>query len=266
MDFTQPVSFREAVKQLAAKKVMPTELTSAELAQLNREVMRTSFTSAQTTIEGLLDRYKAGIESIVNPEQVLREGAEQTVTEGHNPATLRTFIKDYLNSISYKPAEGEEGTLKDLSSDKRINLVVKTNVQLAHGAGRFIQENADPDVVDLWPALEFVRFEDRKEPRDWEHRWRIAARTVGDVDAARCLEMEGRMCALKDSEIWQALGDGAGGYVDTLGNPYPPFAFNSGMWTEEVSREEAEGLGLLDKGEKAEPADFDLASLFGLAA
>lgn len=265
MNFTQPVPFREAVKQLAAKQLMPTELSSAELAQLPREVMRTSLTSAQTTLEGLLDRYKSGIESIVSPDQVLRPGASVTTTEGFNPATLRSFIKDYLDSISYKPAEGEEGTIKDLSSDKRVDLVVKTNVQLAHGAGRFIQENADPDVVDLFPALEFVRFEDRKEPRDWEHRWRIAARVAGDVDAARILELEGRMVALKSSGIWQQLGDGAGGYDDTLGNPYPPFAFGSGMWTEDVARDEAEELGLLDKGEKAEPAMFDLSSLFAAA-
>lgn len=262
MQFDQPVSFREAVGHLVQKKLMPTSMNSAELAQVNRTVMRQSLTSAQTTIEGLLDRYKSGLESIINPEQVLREGATQTVTEGYNPASLRTFIKEYLEGISYKPDEGEEGTIKDLSSDKRINLVVKTNVQLAHGAGRFIQENGDSDVVDLWPALEFVRFEDRKEPRDWEQRWRIAAGTAGDVDAARCLEMEGRMVALKSSDIWQQLGDGAGGYMDTLGNPYPPFAFGSGMWTEEVARDEAEELGLLDKGEAAEPAEFDLASLF----
>ena len=266
MDFDQPVEFREAVRQLAARKIMPTSLTSADLAKLNREVMRTSFTSAQTTLEGLLDRYKTGVMSIVNPSQVLREGETQTVTEGYNPASLRGFIKGYLRQISYKPEEGTEGTIKDLSSDKRIDLVVKTNVQLAHGAGRFVQENADPEVVDLWPALELVRFEDRKEPRDWEQRWRLAAQVSGDAKAAACLELQGRMAALKSSPIWQALGDGEGGFDDTLGNPYPPFAFNSGMWTEEVSRDEAVEYGLIEEGEKAEPAEFDLATLFGGAA
>lgn len=262
MQFSQPTSFREAVRQLAAKRVMPTTLTSAELSQVDRQVMRTAFTSAQTTIEGLLDRYKSGVASIVNPEQVMRPGEPLTVTEGFNPASLRTFIKGYLGEIGYAPEAGAEGTLTDLSSDKRIDLVVRTNTQLAHGAGRFVQENADPEVVDLWPALELVRFEERKDPRDWEQRWTIAAQTAGDPAALACLVNEGRMAALKSSEIWQALGDGAGGYMDTLGNPYPPFAFNSGMWTEEVSRDEAVDLGLLEEGEKAEGAEFDLESLF----
>ena len=69
------------------------------------------------------------------------------------------------------------------------------------------------------------------------------------------------MVALKSSGIWEALGDGAGGYDDTLGNPYPPFAFNSGMWTQDVSRADCESLGLLGSTEKAKAPEFDFANL-----
>ena len=258
MKFDEPISFREAVRQLAAKKIVPTNLTSADLAQINREVMRVSFTSAQTTEAGLLDAYKRGVENIVGPSY--EPGAD------FNPAKLREFIKDYLVKISYQPEEGKAGTIQDLSSDGRINLVIKTNTELAHGAGRFVQQNADDDVVDLWPGLELVRFEDRDKPRDWEERFRIACQVAGDVDGARVLEESGRMAALKSSGVWQALGDGAGGYLDTLGNPYPPFAFQSGMWTEEKDRAEAVELGLIGEGEEARGAEFDLGSLFAEAA
>jgi hypothetical protein len=50
------------------------------------------------------------------------------------------------------------------------------------------------------------------------------------------------MIAKKDSPIWQAIADGAGGYEDTLGHPFPPFAFNSGMDWRAVPREEWESL------------------------
>jgi hypothetical protein len=263
MTFEQPVPFREAVRQAVSRKVLPTNLSSADLAGLSRGILRSSMTSARTTLSGLLDNYKSGIASIVDPKQVTRLGQPLTVTEGFNPASLRGFIKDYLKSISYAPAAGEEGTIKDLSSDGRIDLVIKTNVETAQGAGKFIQGNLDEDVVDLWPAWELVRYEQRKVERDWSARWRIAAQVAGDAKAAACLELQGRMCALKSSDIWQALGDGEGGYTDTLGNPYPPFAFQSGMWCDDVSREEAEELGLLEKGEKAEAADFDFGSLLG---
>ena len=84
------------------------------------------------------------------------------------------------------------------------------------------------------------------------------------VEKARsgALGLHGRMAALKSSGIWRALGDGEGGFNDTLGNPYPPFAFRSGMWTVELDRGEAEELGLLAEGEAAAAADFDLAELF----
>ena len=269
MDPSNPVEFREAVAHLQAKGLLPTNLSSAELSQqLSAAFRRQAFFSARNSIEVVLADEKAKVLSIVNPQQVLREGAERTVTEGFNPASARSAIKQLFEDIGYKPEAGTEGTLLDLSSSKRIDLVVKTNVQLAHGTGRFMEQNADADVVDLWPALEFVRFEGRKEPRNWDGMnglWEQACRRSGDMDALRVFGATGRMCALKSSGVWDQLGNSE--YVQGgLDNPFPPFALGSGMWTEEMSREETEEVGLLDKGEKAEPAKFDLASLFGEAA
>lgn len=262
MTFTSPIPFSEALGQLLQKKLLPTALTSEQLRALGGGVLRSSFTSAQTTLTGLLDEYKKGVESVINPEQVARPGQPMTVTEGPNPAALRTFVKDYLKQIDYQPTPGEEGTIKDLSSDQRINLVVKTNVEMAHGAGKYVKENSDPDVVDLYPALELVRFENRKEPREWPARW--SAAVGSDPRAAGVFQSTGRMVALKSSPVWQALGNGVGGYDDTLSNPFPPFAFNSGMWTEEMSRQEAEDIGLLNPGETAQPAALNLEGLFKL--
>ena len=268
MTFDTPVSFAEAVKHLAAQGLMPTGLDSAGIRQLDAELRRQSLFSAKTLSEGLLGRYRDVIGSIVDPQQVQREGETQTVTEGYNPATARAAIKEFLGREGYVPEAGTEGTIQDLGSSNRINLVVKTNVQLAHGAGRFVQQNADADVVDLWPALEFVRFEGRKEPRNWDGMnglWEQACRRAGDMDALRVFGETGRMCALKSSGVWAELGNSE--YVQGgLDNPFPPFALGSGMGTEEMSREETEEVGLLDKGEKAEPAEFDLATLFGEAA
>lgn len=258
MTFDTPMPFREALAQLLGKKLFPTPLTSEQLKQLGAGILRTSFTSAQTTLAGLLDAYKEGVNKILQPDAV-RGG----VAEGPNPAALRTFIKDYLRQINYQPLPGEEGSIKDLSSNQRINLVVKTNVEMAQGAGSYVKENLDPDVVDLFPALELVRFENRKEPREWNERWEAAV--TSDPRAARVFGDTGRMVALKSSPVWQALGNGAGGYDDTLSNPYPPFAFNSGMWTEELSRAEAEDLGLINEGEAARPAALDLEGLFKAA-
>lgn len=262
---TAALPFIEALEHLAAKDLLPTSLDSAGIRQLDAALRRQSIFSARTMLESYLNDIKTTVESLVNPVQVAREGQEFTVTEGFNPATAREALRDQLRKLGYAPAEDEAGTIKDLSSNARLNLVVKTNTELAQGAGRFIQTN-DEAVIDGFPAQELVRFEEKDTPRDWQQRWRIAASVANDPRAAAALELHGRMVALKSSDIWQQLGDGAGGYEDTLGNPYPPFAFNSGMWIESVAREDAIDLGLMTEDDVAEPADFDFASLFKEAA
>lgn len=262
-----PVPFQEAIKALLGRQVMPTTLDSAALKLVDAQIRRQSFFSAENNLGAVLDGIKDSIGSIINPAQEKREdrvtekNPEGNVTTGLDPATARLQIKQLLQDNGYSPSAGLRGTIKDLSSDARINLVVKTNVELAHGAGRFIQENSDADVVDLWPALELVRYESRAKPRDWEERWRTAAEVSGDTDAARMLEENDRMVARKDSPIWDSLGD-SDLFPDALDNPFPPFAFNSGMWTEEVSRDEAVEMGLIKEGDKIEPQAIDIPSLF----
>jgi hypothetical protein len=56
------------------------------------------------------------------------------------------------------------------------------------------------------------------------------------------------MIALKNDPIWTA--------ISSFGLPYPPYDFNSGMWVRDVSREEAEDLGLIKPGDPA-PASAD---------
>lgn len=286
--FDNPIPFNEAVKHLAAKDLMPTGLGSAELRDVDAGLRRMSIHSARTLDEYYLDEIFGAVQSLVEPQTVQREdritpeNPQGNVTEGMNPATARSSLLQYLRGKGYMAQPGEEGTIKDLASEQRLNLVVDTNVKLAHGAGMFVQSNANEDVVEAFPAWELVRYEDRDVPRgekrgpkgviepdpenSWPERFKAAADASGDDDAARVLAETGRMMARKDSPLWDSLGAGAGGYDDTLDNPYPPFAFNSGMWTEDVSRQEAIDIGLIDAGDVVKPADFDFASLFGEAA
>ena len=102
-----------------------------------------------------------------------------------------------------------------------------------------------------------MRFVGRAIPRqDWPRRWQAAGDSVGWQGALR----GDRMIALKASPIWQALGDGEGGFRDTLGNPFPPFAFGSGLAWMEIDRDECIELGLISPGEKVPvPPRPDLA-------
>jgi hypothetical protein len=54
--------------------------------------------------------------------------------------------------------------------------------------------------------------------------------------------------------------------MDTLGNPYPPFAFNSGMWTEDVDRATAEDVGVLAAGAQVVANPLRMEELFEVPA
>jgi hypothetical protein len=92
-----------------------------------------------------------------------------------------------------------------------------------------------------WPGWEIVQLgwfdplSDCPDARseEWERRWSAAGESVQWKGARKS-----RMWAFKDSPIWVALGAGAGGFIDALGYPYPPFVFGSRKWWRAVPREE----------------------------
>lgn len=92
-----------------------------------------------------------------------------------------------------------------------------------------------------YPAWRLTRTAYRTTTRqDWLARWEAAGNAVGWRGASKS-----DFIALKNSPIWKAIGDGTGGYTDTWGNPYPPFAVDSGMGWMRVSYREAHALGLI---------------------
>ena len=232
---------------IAGKHPVATGLTSQQLALLDREAKERALFSARTTEQ----RYVAAMQDVL----------EDLVAGDIDLAGARKRLKGILDDFGYTPEHGfpdaeaveaaKPGTIEDLSSFGRLNLVMDTNEGMAASVSRLAEET--DETLDLFPAWRLVRFmEPNGEPRDWALRWAVAGEEVNWEGACR-----EEMVARKDSPIWQALGDGAGGFTDTLGNPYPPFAFNSGMGWEDVDRDEAEALGL----ELDEPVRIERPSL-----
>lgn len=247
---------------LARKKVLPSALSSAEQrAKFSAEFHRLNFTSARTLLTDLLDAYKEKVGKIINPVTVTREDGSLK-TQGLDPATARLEIKQLQHSSGMVKGDG---SITDLTSDARINLVIQTNRDVMQGMGWFIQGN-DPAALDAFPAQELIRVEGREKPRDWQGRFRHFAEIVGDTDALRVMAETGRMIARKDSPVWEALGAGDDIYNDTLGNPFPPFAFNSGMDVQDISYTEALDFGLIQPGEAVRPQlPDDLSTLLKAA-
>ena len=222
MIFNEPMPFNEAVESRLAKMLLPTELRSRLLRELPSAIKERCFFSSAVTRADELGKISEAIDDML---------AGDTTREAER-AKLKLLI-DELGAPEL--------------SDARLNLILDTNLQMAEGYGSFAQ-GQDPDILDAYPAQELVRVDAKRVPRDWPDRWEEAGGELLEGD---------RMVARKDDEIWDKLGD-PDLFDDGLGNPYPPFAFNSGMDVADVERGEAEKLGLIDINERVEPQDREL--------
>ncbi len=239
MILSAPMPFHEALNAHEIKSLLPTTGDSAALRALDADVKRRALFSATVSSAEHLQK----ISDVVNG----------ILTGQLDQASGRLQIKQLLAAAGYEPSEELAGGLQDLSSDRRINLQIETNVQTAQGFGWFAQGNR-PGALLAFPAQELVReIVPKGAERDWAERWTKAG---GQFYGSR-------MIALKNDPVWDKLGDSSL-FDDGLDNPWPPFAFNSGMGVRDIGYTEAVELGVMEPGTSVmpQPADFsaDLAA------
>lgn len=169
--------------------------------------------------------------------------------------TRDRFISD-LRRIATEEGLGPTGprSIEDITDHPRLGLIYDMQTRQAHEYAQW-KIGQDPDILDAYPAQRLIRVESREVPRGykkraaglipdpdhgWAARWNQAGSSVAWKGAS-----ETEWVARKDSPIWTALS--------AFGTPYPPFDFSSGMGVEDVSREEAISLGLVDPGEEITP-------------
>lgn len=224
--------FRQAVQSVMRRGLMPTTLKSAQLEALDAAIRARAMFSARVTMAGFLAGIRDQVGALVAGEQ---PGPGQYT----NPATVRVALREILDAHDYQPDAGKAGTIEDLRSSQRVNLIIRTQEQMATGYAQRMQ-SLDPDTIDLWPAWELVRIEDRDDKRTWVQRWRAAGGTIYPGSPGGLpLEpgfSEGRLIALKADPIWAA--------ISRFGHPHPPFDFNSGVGVEDVDRETTDALGI----------------------
>ena len=238
----------QAVKLAQKRGLLPTALGSAELQELTLRMKERVFFAARWTNLQALDKLKALVERHVQGEGF-----------NNDLAKLRIEARKILAQYGYTPEAGfpgdEElhippataGSLQDLGSDKRLNLIFATQAALARGLGMKLR---NLQRQEMFPAIELVRLKNaRKEEwqRDWHARWQTAGDNVEWKGA-----LQDRMMALQTSPIWAALGSSAL-FPDALNVDYPPFAFNSGMGWRFVGFRESEAAGLSSDKQAAQP-------------
>ena|GEM_PF-1045208 len=216
-----------AAEKILRKALVGSNIDSREWNSVQAGLRDRAFFSSQVAELQFLDAF--------------RTGSAAHAAGAADISKIRMVLRDYLTKKDYQPTDDIRGTIKDLTSKARLDVIIKTNVATARG---FVSHanGMSPGAYAAFPAQKLLRIRQRKQGRAWDARWKAAGDSVGWKGATPDF---GTRTALKDSPIWQALGEGAGGYRDGLGNPYPPFAWGSGVGVVDVSRKEAIELGLI---------------------
>lgn len=204
-----------------SKESVPSEMRTAEWDMQAQWAREKAFYSAGVAEAEILDELRVNITQVV-------EGST-------DESTARKNIQMYLDKIGYKPMPGQEGTIKDLRSIRRLQVMIRTNRALANGYAQKVR-GMGKGAATLYPAWELIRILDRVAPREWEKRWEQMGSELAE---------NGRMIALKTDLIWAEIGNKKN-FSDALGVDYPPFAWGSGMSWQEVRHAEAKKMGLLD--------------------
>lgn len=214
--------FTEAIQSQESRRILPTDLRSDMLQQLPPQVRAHARFSAAMTSGEYLRTVDSTLQSVVAGQM--------------DSATALLELDKSLGSLGYPSYTGKRGPITEHRGHARRKLILDTTTAQAGNYGQWVQGNTDT-ARDLYPAWEYHRAVDAREPRDWESRWLAAAgRLFG-----------GRMIALKDDPIWLNPA------LNRLGTPYPPFDFGSGMRLRPIGREEAESLGLIGPDEDVLP-------------
>jgi hypothetical protein len=214
----------EALAIAKARGVLPTALdTEGIRATWSAELRRQSVFSARTTNAAYLASLEKQIEAVLN---------------GRDPAQARAILKGQLTRLGYTAKRGfpgdkklgippaRPGSITDLASNARLDLILDTQVALITGRAEQLA-GREPAALKQEPALELVRLEARKAPRDWLARWKRAGGKVIQTKSGP------RLIAHKLAPVWQRLGSSAF-FSDALDVDHSPFAFRSGMGTEPI--------------------------------
>ncbi len=202
------------------KQVDTTAQTTADWDMVDAQIRERAFFMAGVSNARILQEFKDAARDIAAGKLTTNEA--------------RKRLRAALREAGYEPAEDERGGIHDLSSRRRMEVTLQTNVDLARGWQQREQMKRDKSQ----PGLRLFRARKVQMPRNWQQRWGEAAARINWEGVAR----GGEFVALIDSPIWRE--------ISRFGVPYPPFDFGSQMRVKAVPYEECERLGLFDTPEE----------------
>lgn len=227
MKFTTPIPFAEAIDKLGSRSIIGSLLNSEQWSRVPLALRESADFSAQVESVRVLQSLRDGVmEYVTAARETLANGQTALAT-----GSRAQFVKQQMDQLASLGIVRTTGTVTDIASEKRLGLIFDTRVRQAQDFGHW-QQGQDPDALDAFPAQRFVRTEDRKEHRDLHSAEEGVVRLKTDVG------------------YWTALNQ-------DFGVPWGPWGWGCGHDVEDVSRDEAEALGLIEPGQTLAPIERD---------
>ncbi len=240
----------DAYRLARGRKVLPSALSSAELREeFSAAVRERSVFSARTTSLVYLEIQRRAIDDLLRGEVETVDAGGQPWTKSIGQAETRLRLKQALAALRYDPEAGhfgtpedaaippaERGSLQDLSSDRRLDLIIDVQRLRWQSAGQ-LERGMAPAVLHAFPAWELSGTAAAEPRQDWPARWLAAGGVFYGPG-------QDRMIAAKDSPVWQRLGS-LEDYPDGIDGGLPPFAFGSQRGWQAVARQECTALGVV---------------------
>jgi hypothetical protein len=259
MYLTQPAPFLQAVKKLGSKSIIARSLSHEQWQDVPLAIRDRAFFSAriedcrflQAARDMIMDNLTGARQDVTLPSgeetTMLSTGDRATFVKQAQALATQYGLGDVIPPGTDREARGLIERTTDLQSVTRLRLIFDTQLYSAEGYGWWKQGN-DQDILDAYPAQRFIRAFPVQTPRPLH------------------AENEGKVRLKSDLAFWKAMNDRK---IGGFGVPWGPFGFNSGMDVEDVTREEAEKLGLLKPSQQVQnpeiPFNQDLeASARGL--
>lgn len=226
---TKPLPFEDAIRYLLDKEQLPADWNAAIWQAQESDFRTRAFWSAKVENARFVDRaqtlifdHLAGVKEQVTNSAGKTSEALSVFDRAHFVEKMRAFMmaEGMAKKSDFKSVNQKDIT--DIRSMARLNLIFDTNVRQAYGYGHW-KQGMQPDVLAAFPAARLIRDRGVKEPRPRHQN------NLGEV-------------RLKTDPRWAKFHNDP--KIGGFGVPWGPYGFNSGVTQEDVSRSEAESLGL----------------------
>lgn len=236
--------FIDAIKSLASKKVLPSEMSSRDWQAVAPAIRQKAFFSATVASAGVLSRFRSmlldwqsgAVDQVMSPA-----GVQTTAYKVGNLADFREKSGRFLVSEGLATKEDfADDSMTNIVGASRLKLIFNTNIEQAQTFANWQRIVGDPALLNAFPAARFVR------------------RPGAIIKRPRHVAAEGEVRRLDDFSFWLFQnGADIGGFQV----PWGPYGFNSYMVQEFISRREAIRLGVIVDGQRINPPNV---TMFGV--